>query len=159
MTGRTRTLPTAAPLRLFAIADASGALAATSNGHVLAWIDRAHADSEVGAGGRVVEFVAIVRAPARATAWGDGQFDDVELGPGLRAALRVTEDGRVLLTIPGGEHDITAGAGPLGLGVLEVGRRAAERREAIAERAGRSAPKRRRRGYNPLAGKPRRAGR
>ena len=61
--------------------------------------------------------------------WGDGQFDEVELGPGVRAGVRVTRDGQVKLLVPGGELDVTGGGTLLGLGLLEAGRRAAQIRE------------------------------
>lgn len=74
-------------------------------------------------------------APPRDTPWGDGQFDHVELAPGLRAALRITEDGDVVLLIPGGELTVTSGGTTLGLGLLEAGRRASEVRGKLIDRA------------------------
>ena len=70
--------------------------------------------------------VVAVPAPARATEWGDGQFDRIELAPGVCASLRITPAGDVVFTIPGGELTITAGACQLGLGLLEASRRAAQ---------------------------------
>ena len=59
-----------------------------------------------------------------------GRCDHVQLAAGLRASLRITADGDVVLTVPGGELTITAGACELGLGLLEASRRAAQiRRE------------------------------
>ena len=58
--------------------------------------------------------------------WGDGQFDEVEIGPGVRVQLRVTKAGEVKMLCPGGELDVTAGGTMLGLGLLECGKRAAQ---------------------------------
>lgn len=66
----------------------------------------------------------------------DGRCDHVQLAAGLRASLRITADGDVVLTVPGGELTITAGACELGLGLLEASRRAAQiRRERGPRRA------------------------
>lgn len=135
MTARRTTKPApAAPLRLFAVVAADGTLV-NRGGQPLA-----HRDASVAKilaaddGDRVAEFVEISPA-ARETPWGEGQFDHVELAPGIRAALRVTPEGDVVLTIPGGELTITPGAGPLGLGILEAARCAAEIRVQREERA------------------------
>ena len=77
----------------------------------------------------------LVAAPPRKTPWGPGQNDYVTLGPGVRAALRVTRDGRVKLTIPGGDLDVTDGDCTLGLGLLEASKRAAQIRVKLEERA------------------------
>lgn len=75
-------------------------------------------------------------APPRATPWGEGQHDHVELAPGIRAALRITPDGDVVLLSPAsGELTVTSGGTTLGLGLLEAGRRAAQVRVALIERA------------------------
>lgn len=66
--------------------------------------------------------------------WGDGQFDTVELAPGISAALRVTRDGEVEMLVAALNGPITAGACQLGLGLLEATRRAAEIRSKIEER-------------------------
>jgi predicted metal-dependent phosphoesterase TrpH len=86
--------------------------------------------------------VAPMPVAARAKESTDGQFDHVQLAPGLRATLRITSRGDIVLTIPGGELTITAGACTLGLGLLEASRRAAQirvRREARARRTPRRA--------------------
>lgn len=66
--------------------------------------------------------------------WGVGQFDTVELAPGISAALRVTKDGQVEILCPALNGPITAGACQLGLGLLEATRRAAQIRVKIEER-------------------------
>lgn len=63
----------------------------------------------------------------------DGQIDYVTLGPGVQASLRITRDGRVMLTIPGGELDVTDGSAALGSGLHTAGARAAQIRERIKE--------------------------
>lgn len=66
--------------------------------------------------------------------WGDGQFDTVELAPGISAALRVTKDGEVEMLVAALNGPVTAGACQLGLGLIEAARRAAEIRVKIEER-------------------------
>ena len=71
--------------------------------------------------------------------WGDGQFDTVQLAPGLQAAVRITKQGEIMLLIPGGELTITDGACEFGLGLLEASKRAAQIRERRKENARRRA--------------------
>lgn len=73
--------------------------------------------------------------PPRETSWGDGQFDHVDLAPGLPAALRVTPAGDVVLLLAGSELTITDGACQLGLGLLEASKRAAQVRKRHEESA------------------------
>lgn len=83
-----------------------------------------------------VEYVPAIPPPPRETPWGEGQHDHVELAPGMCAALRITPDGDVVLISPAaGELTVTSGGTALGLGLLEAGRRAAEVRVELLERA------------------------
>lgn len=97
--------------------------------------------ASLGASYRVVEFIEVRQPPLRDTEWGEGQFDYVTLGPGVQASLRITRDGRVKLTIPGGELDVTDGSASLGSGLHEAGARAAQIRERIKDRARKRAEK------------------
>ena len=132
----------AEPLRVFAIVNTSGALAQSISGHPIVWRDRPE-DSVVTTGFRVVEFIEVRQPPPRDTAWGEGQFDHVQVGPGVTIALRITTDGRVKMLSPGGEIDVTDGSSSLGTGLHEAGRRAAQIRvrrvESARRRAERSA--------------------
>jgi hypothetical protein len=156
---RTAQLDPAAPLRLFAIVhtNAPGAPggwhptdprqgrsveavhAFTSEADAWTFLlapfpgDPAH-ERAMRTGWRVVPLIAIAPPPPRETAWGPGQNDYVELSPGVHAALRITPEGRVKLTIPGGELDVTDGSSALGSGLHEAGARAAQIRVRREER-------------------------
>lgn len=121
------------PLRLWAVLDDD--LVTLSTFAELAGA-RAYADgySSIGPALRVVEFIEVRQPPPRATEHGPGQHDYVQLGPGVQASLRITKDGRVKLTIPGGELDVTDGSAMLGSGLHEAGARAAQIRARIEER-------------------------
>lgn len=90
---------------------------------------------------RVVEFIEVCQPPPRATAWGPGQHAYCQLGPGVQAGVRVTKDGRMKLTIVGGDIDISEGGALMALGILEANARAAQIRERIKERAWKRAQK------------------
>lgn len=94
--------------------------------------DRESSAAELAA--RLHAVCSIPPAPARIEAWGPGQFDRTTLGPGIEAWLRVTPAGRVRLVIPGGDLDITAGAGGLGTGINEACVMAARIRGQIIDR-------------------------
>lgn len=123
------------PMRLWAVHMESGAIVAPSSSAGVA------ARAAETLGGLPIEFVEVHQPSPRDTAWGEGQFDYVTLGPGVQASLRITRDGRVKLTIPGGELDVTDGDCTLGLGLLEASKRAAQVRERMKERARRRAEK------------------
>jgi hypothetical protein len=112
----------------------------SSDGSVPAFGDRDVASRYAGAH-TVVEFIEVRQPPPRETEWGPGQRDHVTLGPGIQASLRITPEGRVKLTIPGGELDVTDGSSALGSGLHEAGARAAQIRVRIADRAWRRAQK------------------
>lgn len=86
---------------------------------------------------RVIPLIAVMPAPPRETAWGPGQFDDLDLGPAGKVSLRVTDQGRLRMLIPGGDHDVTEISASLGTGLHEGGARAAQIRTRLADRAAR----------------------
>ena len=123
------------PMRLWAVHMESGAIVAPSSSAEVA------ARAAKTLGGLPIEFIEVRQPPPRDTEWGDGQFDHVQVGPGVTIALRVTPDGRVKMLSPGGEIDVTDGSASLGTGLHEAGRRAAEIRVRREERARRRAEK------------------
>lgn len=147
----------AEPLRLFAVVHAASNKIASpeplaERDIVTAFLTAEHAQqsldgAEVSAADRkacrVVEFIEVRQPPERETPWGEGQFDHVQVGPGVTIALRITPDGCVKMLSPGGEIDVTDGSSSLGTGLHEAGRRGAEIRSALLDRA-------RRRGAKPL---------
>lgn len=136
MAARKKPAASVEPMRMFAVVGAG----TRSDGSVAAFGD-ADVAERWGGGHRIVEFIEVRQPPPRDTPWGDGQFDHVEVGPGVTIALRVTKDGRVKMLSPGGEIDVTDGSASLGTGLHEAGRRAAEIRVAGEERARRRAEK------------------
>lgn len=94
---------------------------------------------------RLRDLAPLLAAPApRETPWGPGQFDDLQIGPGVRVALRITDKGRLLFYAPPGPLDVTEASASLGTGLHQAGARAAQIRARLAARAGR-APRRGRR--------------
>lgn len=128
-------------MRLWALAELSGQLVTLDESKAVAYQDPKAALKASGPVPRIVEFIEVRQPPPRDTEWGPGQHDYVTLGPGVQASLRITKDGRVKMTIPGGELDVTDGSAMLGSGLHEAGARAAQIRERIIERTRRRAEK------------------
>jgi hypothetical protein len=128
-------------MRLWALAELSGQLVTLGESKAVAYQDPKAALKASGPVPQIVEFIEVRQPPPRETEWGPGQRDHVTLGPGIQASLRITPDGRVKLTIPGGELDVTDGSSALGSGLHEAGARAAQIRVRIADRAWRRAQK------------------
>jgi hypothetical protein len=124
------------PMRLWAVMRANGTYVAA-----FALKDVAERTISDMPGYGVVEFIEVRQPPPRDTPWGEGQFDHVQVGPGVTIALRITPDGRVKMLSPGGEIDVTDGSSSLGTGLHEAGRRAAQIRVRREERARKRAEK------------------
>jgi hypothetical protein len=93
---------------------------------VLVVADSDHDPAAAALVARLHAVCSIPPAPPRIEAWGLGQFDRVQLAPGVEAWLRITPEGRVRMVVPGGDLDVTDGSASLGTGLHEAGARAAQ---------------------------------